>query len=129
MPNGSGNDGRYTYAWEGPAAGAPSQIAVIWWGAMPEEPDLMVIYNEGWEPFTVTNLSGWSQGDWRWCGDLGRSWGGFRDCDPGGTSHAGIRPWRRRQDRARGGLVPRAVREMRHDACPAAGDRIELEGV
>ena len=100
MPNGSGNDGRYTYAWEGPAAGAPSQIAVIWWGAMPEEPDLMVIYNEGWEPFTVTNLSDWSPGDWR---VLARSWlGAERDgCE--------LATWQ--------------------TTCPAAGDRIELEGV
>jgi len=36
-----------------PAAGEPSQMAVIWWGARPDEPDLMVVYNESWEAFTV----------------------------------------------------------------------------
>ncbi len=48
---GAANDGRFTYAWEGPAEGEPSQLAVIWWGKA-GEPDLMVVYNEHWEPFT-----------------------------------------------------------------------------
>ena len=39
------NDGRFSYTWEGPPAGAPSQLAVIWWGRT-GEPDLMVVYNE-----------------------------------------------------------------------------------
>jgi pullulanase/glycogen debranching enzyme len=73
LPDGPGNDGRYTYVWEGPGPGAPSQIGVVWWGASPGEPDLMVIYNEGWDPFTVTNLADWSRGDWK---VLARSWFG-----------------------------------------------------
>lgn len=64
------NDGKYTYTWEGPASGEPSQLAVVWWGKA-GEPDLMVVYNERWEPFTVNNLGDWSQGNWR---ILGRSW-------------------------------------------------------
>lgn len=64
------NDGGYTYVWEGPARGEPSQLAVVWWGKA-GEPDLMVIYNERWEPFTVDNLGDWSRGDWK---ILARSW-------------------------------------------------------
>jgi len=69
-PGDPANDGRLSYAWEGPAAGAPSQVAAIWWGR-PNEPDLMVIYNENWTPFTVTNLSDWSRQPWK---VLARSW-------------------------------------------------------
>ena len=43
---------------------------MVWWGKA-GEPDLMVVYNERWEPFTVNNLGDWSQGNWR---ILGRSW-------------------------------------------------------
>jgi hypothetical protein len=32
-----------------------------------------VVYNERWEPFTLTNLGDWSQGDWQ---VLARSWFG-----------------------------------------------------
>jgi pullulanase/glycogen debranching enzyme len=32
QPGDPGNDGRLTYAWEGPAAGDTSQLAAIWWG-------------------------------------------------------------------------------------------------
>ena len=53
-------------------AGEPSRIAVIWWGQA-GEPDLMVVYNEHWEPFTVGNLADWSRGDWK---ILARSWFG-----------------------------------------------------
>ena len=99
MPDGSGNDGRYTYAWEGPSAGAPSQIAVIWWGATPTEPDLMVVYNESPEPLAVTNLNDWSHGDWQ---VLARSWFGAGDdsCELGA--------WQ--------------------TACPDVADRIEIKG-
>ncbi len=80
VADGPGNDGRYTYTWEGPTTGSPSQLAVIRWGKA-GEPDLMVIYNEHWEPFDVTNLGQWSKGDWK---VLARSW--FADdhdfCDP-----------------------------------------------
>jgi glycogen operon protein len=69
-PGDPANDGHLSYAWEGPAAGAPSQVAAIWWGR-PNEPDLMVIYNENWAPFTVTNLSDWSRQPWK---VLARSW-------------------------------------------------------
>jgi hypothetical protein len=37
VPDGPDNDGRFTYIWEGPTAGTPSQIAVVWWGARPDE--------------------------------------------------------------------------------------------
>jgi glycogen operon protein len=67
---GSANDGKFSYVWEGPGDGEPTQLAVIWWGKV-WEPDVMVIYNEHWDPFTVTNLNEWSQGDWR---VLARSW-------------------------------------------------------
>lgn len=33
----------------------------------------MVIYNEDWDDFIVTNLGDWSQGDWK---ILARSWFG-----------------------------------------------------
>jgi hypothetical protein len=33
----------------------------------------MVIYNEDWRPFTVTNLGQWSKGNWK---VLARSWYG-----------------------------------------------------
>lgn len=56
VAHGPDNDGRYTYTWEGPAVGLPTQLAVVWWGQA-GEPDLMVIYNESWAPFTVDNLS------------------------------------------------------------------------
>jgi isoamylase len=69
-PGDGANDGRVSYAWEGPAAGEPSQIAAIWWGRV-NEPDLMVVYNENWTPFTVTNLGDWSQRPWK---VLARSW-------------------------------------------------------
>jgi glycogen operon protein len=69
---GGANDGKFTYFWEGPGDGEPTQLGVIWWGKA-GEPDIMVIYNERWEDLTVTNLSGWSAGDWK---ILGRSWFG-----------------------------------------------------
>lgn len=47
-------------------------MAVIWWGKS-NEPDLMVIYNESDQPFTLNNLAAWSQGDWK---VLARSWYG-----------------------------------------------------
>jgi glycogen operon protein len=75
VPNdseGDRNDGKFTYIWEGPDVGSPTQLAVIWWGKA-EEPDVMVVYNEHWEPFTVSNLGDWSQGDWR---AVARSWFG-----------------------------------------------------
>ena len=68
--NGPRNDGRFTYAWEGPGDGSPTQLAVIWWGKR-GEPDLMVIYNEHWEAFAVENLATWSKGNWK---ILARSW-------------------------------------------------------
>lgn len=69
---GAANDGRFTYAFEGPEDGRPTQLAVIYWGQA-EEPDVMVIYNESHEPFRVGNLADWSQGDWK---VLARSWFG-----------------------------------------------------
>lgn len=66
------NDGRFTYAWEGPVEGSPSQLGVVWWG-LPGEPDLLVIYNEAPEEFTIGSLADWSQGDWK---ILARSWYG-----------------------------------------------------
>jgi glycogen operon protein len=68
---GNGNDGKLSYAWEGPTEGEPTQLAVIWWGK-PGEPDLMVLYNEHWQEFTFNNIKDWSQGDWK---VLGKSWG------------------------------------------------------
>ncbi|HOL65065.1 MAG TPA: alpha-amylase family glycosyl hydrolase [Accumulibacter sp.] len=64
------NDGAYTYSWEGPGKGEATQLAVIWWGKA-GEPDLMVIYNENPQDFTVDNLQDWSQGQWK---ILARSW-------------------------------------------------------
>lgn len=94
---GPGNDDRYSYTWEGPAVGEPSQLAVVWWGRA-GEPDLMVIYNESWAPFTVTNLGDWSQGDWL---VLARSWFGddADTCEPA--------QW---------------------ESCPEAGGSIEVKG-
>jgi isoamylase len=92
------NDGKFTYIWEGPAEGAPSQLAVIWWGK-PGEPDLLVIYNEHWDPFRVTNLKDWSRGDWK---VLGRSW--FGD----GADFCGPADWQTK--------------------CPDAGNEIEVKG-
>jgi len=57
------NDGKYTYSWEG-IDGQPIQIAVIWWGKA-GEPDIMALYNEDWNQWSVTNLGDWSNGDWR----------------------------------------------------------------
>lgn len=79
---GSANDGKFSYAWEGPEEGEPTQLSVIWWG-MGDEPDLMVIYNEHFEDLTVNNLSDWSQGDWK---ILARSWFG-EDADVCELSH------------------------------------------
>ncbi|MBE2258296.1 MAG: hypothetical protein IAE88_05535 [Rhodobacteraceae bacterium] len=92
------NDGGFSYAWEGPPGGEPSQLAVVWWGKA-GEPDLMVVYNERWEPFTVDNLRDWSRGNWQ---ILARSWlGRGQDmCRPGN--------WRK--------------------ACPAAGDALTVAG-
>ncbi len=77
--DGPGNDGALTYAWEGPAEGMPTQLAAIWWGKN-GEPDLMVVYNEHWEPFTLGTLGDWSGGDWK---IAARSWFGRGDdrCD------------------------------------------------
>ena len=69
-PGDPANDGKMSYAWEGPPAGSPSQLAAIWWGK-PGEPDLMVVYNENWTPFAVSNLSDWSSRPWH---ILARSW-------------------------------------------------------
>jgi glycogen operon protein len=70
--SGTANDGRFSYSWDGPNDGEPTQLAVIWWGRA-GEPDLMVIYNEDWNELTVTNLGDWSQGNWK---ILARSWFG-----------------------------------------------------
>lgn len=64
------NDGAYTYLWEGPGSGEPTQLGVVWWGKA-GEPDVLVIYNENPQPFTVDNLKDWSQGNWK---ILARSW-------------------------------------------------------
>jgi glycogen operon protein len=73
------NDGKLSYAWEGPGQGEPTQLAVLWWGRR-GEPDLMVIYNEHWQDFTLNNLRDWSQGNWK---VLARSWMKHREdfCD------------------------------------------------
>lgn len=94
---GNVNDGKFTYAWESTVAGT-SQLAVIWWGRG-GDPDLMVIYNEHWEPFTVTNLGAWSRGDWR---IVARSWLGD-DAD-----FCNLASWR--------------------SACPDPGGSIRVEG-
>jgi isoamylase len=96
--DGRRNDGRFTYAWEGPAEGEPSQLAVIWWGKA-DEPDLMVVYNEHWDPFTLTNLGDWSRGNWK---VLARSWFGDE------ADLCGPADW-----------------EM---SCPDAGSSIEVKG-
>ncbi|HET7852895.1 MAG TPA: alpha-amylase family glycosyl hydrolase [Candidatus Methylomirabilis sp.] len=96
--SGPRNDGRFTYSWEGPEPGSPSQLAVIWWGKA-GEPDLMVVYNEHWEPFTLTNLRDWSRGDWKL---LARSWLG----DPAHLCR--LDDW--------------------EADCPAAGDAITVKG-
>jgi isoamylase len=92
------NDGRFTYTWEGPGDGAPTQLAVIWWGKA-GEPDLMIVYNERWEPFAVDNIADWSKGNWK---ILARSW--FKDQGEGCTLAA----W--------------------DTKCPDAGNRIEVKG-
>ncbi|BBM83597.1 alpha-amylase family glycosyl hydrolase [Candidatus Uabimicrobium amorphum] len=69
---GSSNNAKYTYTWENKAFNTPTQLSVVWWGKQ-GEPDLMLIYNENWEDFTVGNLGDWSQGDWK---VLARSWYG-----------------------------------------------------
>ena len=96
--NGPVNDGGYTYAWEGPPAGEPSQLAAIWWGKA-GEPDLMVIYNERWEPYTVASLRDWSRGNWK---ILARSWVGP------GQDFCGPVEW--------------------ETACPDAGDAVTIAG-
>jgi pullulanase/glycogen debranching enzyme len=95
---GSRNDGRLTYAWEGPAEGMPTQLAAVWWGKA-GEPDLMVIYNEHWEPFSVSNLADWSKGNWK---VLARSWLGD------GEDSCSLRDWQAK--------------------CPDAGSRLEVKG-
>jgi glycogen operon protein len=75
---GERNDGRFTYVWEGPGDGSPTQLAVVWWGKA-GEPDLMVVYNEHWEPFAVDNLANWSKGNWK---VLARSWVKDQGCTP-----------------------------------------------
>lgn len=67
------NNGKFSYAREGPIDGEPTQLSVIWWGKS-GEPDLMVIYNESWNDLAVTNLRDLSEGDWKilamsWLGD------------------------------------------------------------
>ena len=69
---GAANNGRFSYVWEGPNDGEPTQLAVIWWGKT-GEPDLMLIYNEHFNQLTIDNLNDWSQGDWK---ILARSWFG-----------------------------------------------------
>jgi glycogen operon protein len=80
------NDGKFSYSFEGPEDGQASQLAVIWWGK-PNEPDLMVIYNENDQPLKVGNLADWSQGDWK---IVARSWFGdqfdFADLENWGQS-------------------------------------------
>jgi isoamylase len=97
QPGDPANDGRLSYAWEGPATGAPSQLAAIWWGH-PGEPDLMVIYNENWAPFTVTNLGDWSRQPWK---VIARSW------EPRGENLCLMSDWA---------------------ACPKAGPSFAVEG-
>jgi isoamylase len=97
QPGDPANDGRLSYAWEGPATGAPSQLAAIWWGH-PGEPDLMVIYNENWAPFTVTNLGDWSRQPWK---VIARSW------EPRGQDLCTLSDW---------------------TACPNAGQSFAVEG-
>jgi isoamylase len=96
--NGPRNDGRFTYAWEGPEDGSPTQLAVIWWGKV-GEPDLMIVYNEHWESFAVENLANWSKGNWK---VLARSWFGDQ------SDLCGPADWQTN--------------------CPDAGDHIEVKG-
>ena len=70
QPRGARNDGKYTYSWEGPGPESTTQLGVIWWGEA-GEPDLLVVYNEHWQPVRLDNLQVWSGGDWR---ILARSW-------------------------------------------------------
>ena len=56
-----------------------------------------MIYNEGGDPFTVTNLADWSRGDWK---VLARSWFGT------GRDSCGLATWQ--------------------TACADAGARIEI---
>lgn len=70
--SGAKNDGRFSYTFEGPGNGEPTQLAVIWWGKA-GEPDVMVIYNERDVPLTIGKLRDWSRGDWK---VLARSWFG-----------------------------------------------------
>ena len=72
---------------------------MIWWGATPAEPDLMVVYNESPEPLAVTNLNDWSHGDWK---VLVRSWFGA------GDDSCELSAWQ--------------------TACPDVTDRIEIKG-
>lgn len=67
---GTTNDRKFTYTWENKSPNTPTQMSVIWWGKS-GEPDLMVIYNESWNDFTVNNLENWSNGNWK---ILARSW-------------------------------------------------------
>ena len=97
-PSGPGRAGRFTYAWEGPGAGQPSQVAVIWWGNA-GEPNLMVIYNENWESFVIDNLSAWTSGDWK---ILARSWFGR------GADTCDLATWQ--------------------TSCPDTGGRLEVKG-
>ncbi|HKA55868.1 MAG TPA: alpha-amylase family glycosyl hydrolase [Candidatus Binatia bacterium] len=87
---GSGNDGKFSYAWEGPGDGQPTQVAVVWWGKA-GEPDLMVLYNEDWNELAVTNLATWSRGDWK---VLAKSWaddaGDFCDLNTWETACAAV---------------------------------------
>ncbi len=76
----------------------PSQLAIIWWGKA-GEPDLMIIYNEHGDPFTVTNVRDWSQGDWK---ILARSWYGDE------ADLCGPKDWQ--------------------TSCPEAGETITIQG-
>jgi isoamylase len=69
---GTANNGKFSYTWEGPNDGELTQLAVIWWGKS-GEPDVMVMYNEDFNPLTIDNLNDWSQGDWK---VVARSWFG-----------------------------------------------------
>nr|VFK26773.1 MAG: glycogen operon protein [Candidatus Kentron sp. MB]VFK33566.1 MAG: glycogen operon protein [Candidatus Kentron sp. MB]VFK76690.1 MAG: glycogen operon protein [Candidatus Kentron sp. MB] len=95
---GRANDDKMTYTYQGPRDGQPTQLAVVWFGK-PDEPDLMVIYNENHQPFTVNNLSSWSRGDWQ---ILARSWFGA------GFDFGDLDNWQSR--------------------CPVINDAIEIQG-
>lgn len=96
--SGPSNDGKFTYIWEGPGEGEPTQLGLIWWGRT-GEPDIMVVYNENWENVELTNLRNWSQGDWK---VLARSWFG------GDSDFCKIDSW--------------------ETDCPDAGDSISVKG-